>query len=319
MKFSSHERFFQTFFCCGAARYYMQLPCLLPTTVVGSFPCIKGSGFSSLIDPYKKAMKFAVAEQLRAGIDIISDGQVRADMVQAFVSKLPGISGTNVIGKINAADRPITVADTRYALTQAKYVKGILTGPCTLSYALQIETPQYRNKEEVVFDLAHALHAEARHLADAGCTIIQVDEPILSTGAVSVETAKKALGILFDGISVPSCIHTCGILGGIASEWTRLPVDILDFEYAVSPENLDTLSRYDLHGKKIGCGCVKSSDTKIDEIPEIEARITACVDTFGKDNILIDPDCGLRMHTPETAYQKLENLCQAVRNVRTKL
>lgn len=292
----------------------MKLPCLLPTTVVGSFPCVKG-GFSPL-DPYKKAVKFAVAEQIRAGVDIISDGQVRADMVQAFVSKLPGISGSSVVGKIGVAGKPITVSDTKYALTQTKYVKGILTGPCTLSYALQVNTPIYRNKEEVALDLASALNVEARHLANAGCTIIQVDEPILSTGAVSVDTAKKCLSVIFDGVKTPSCVHTCGVLEGVASEWTRLPVDILDFEYAVSPENLSTLSKYDLHGKKIGCGCVKSSDQKVESVEEIERAILACVDAFGKDNILLDPDCGLRMHTAEGAYQKLANMCEAVRRVR---
>ena len=307
----------QTFFPYNAVPYYMKLPCLLPTTVVGSFPCVKG-GFS-LFDPYKKAVKFAVAEQIRAGVDIISDGQVRADMVQAFVSKLPGISGSSVVGKIGAAGKPITVADTKYALTQTKQVKGILTGPCTLAYALQINTPQYRNKEEVALDLAHALHAEAVHLANAGCSIIQVDEPILSTGAMSVDTAKKCLSVIFDGIKTPSCVHTCGILDAVASEWTKLPVDILDFEYAVSPENLETLSKYDLHGKKIGCGCVKSSDQKVETVEEIEAAMYACIDVFGKENILFDPDCGLRMHTPEGAYQKLSNMCEAVRRVRETL
>lgn len=294
----------------------MKLPFLLPTTVVGSFPCIKTKG---LFDPYKKAVKFAVAEQLRAGVDIISDGQVRADMVEAFVSKLPGISGKTVMGRIRAADKPITAADTKYALTQTKYVKGILTGPCTLSYALEIKTPEYRNKAEIALDLAAALHEEAKHLSRTGCTLIQIDEPILSTGAVSVDTAKECLSIIFNGIDTPSCVHTCGILGDVASEWVTLPVDVLDFEYAVSPENLETLSRYDLKGKKIGCGCVKSSDQKVESVSEIEDHIRCCIDTFGKENILIDPDCGLRMHTPEGAFQKLANMCEAVRNVREEL
>jgi len=294
----------------------MQFPFLLPTTVVGSFPCVKKGG---ILDPYKKAVKFAVAEQIRAGIDIISDGQVRADMIDSFASKLPGIMNRTVIGKIKPADHPITVSDSKYALTQNKYVKGIISGPCTLSYSLEIQTPQYRNRDEVAEDLAHALHVEVSHLAAAGCTIIQVDEPILSTGAIPIDVAKKCLSIIFDGIKTTSCIHTCGILKDIAPEWTRLPVDILDFEYAVSHENLDTLSKQDLHGKMIGCGCVISSNQKVEELPEIEDNILKCVDTFGKENILIDPDCGLRMHTPECAYQKLANMCQAVKNVRATL
>lgn len=294
----------------------MDFPFLLPTTVVGSFPCITNGG---LFDPYKKAVKFAVSEQLRAGIDIISDGQVRADMIESFISKLPGIVNKNVVGKIGSADHPKTVSDTKYAITQSKYVKGIITGSCTLSYSLQIETPQYRNREEVAIDLAHALHTEVMSLDAAGCTIIQVDEPILSTGSIPVDVAKKCLSIIFDGIKAASCIHTCGILKDISSEWVQLPVDILDFEYATSNENLETLSREDLRGKKLGCGCVKSSNQKVESIEEIEKNILNCVDTFGKENILIDPDCGLRMHTPEGAFQKLANMCMAVKNVRATL
>ncbi|HJJ48552.1 MAG TPA: methionine synthase [Methanocorpusculum sp.] len=291
----------------------MNLPHLLPTTVVGSFPCIKTRG---LFDPYKKAVRFAVAEQIRAGVDIISDGQVRADMINAFVSKLPGITDKTVTGKIQPADKPIRIKDTKYALTQNKYVKGILSGPCTLSYALQIETPQYRNKEEVIMDLAAALHAEAKHLDAAGVSVIQVDEPILSTGAIAIDTAKEALKIIFDGIKAPSCVHTCGILHDIADKWVTLPVDILDFEYAVSPENLASLSKHDLKGKKIGCGCVQSSNQAVEPVDDIRKNILACVEAFGAENMLVDPDCGLRMHTPEVAFAKLANMCEAAKRVR---
>ncbi|MDO5844003.1 MAG: methionine synthase, partial [Methanocorpusculum sp.] len=231
----------------------------------------------------------------------------------------PGISDKRVVGKIGSADKPITVKDTKYALTQTKFVKGILTGACTLSYALEIAAPQYRNKEEVALDLANALHTEAKFLSEAGVTIIQVDEPILSTGAISVDTAKECLKIIFDGVETTSCIHTCGVLGSVADLWTKLPVDILDFEYSVSEENLTTLSRSELHGKKIGCGCVKSSDTKLESVEEIERRINSCVEAFGAENILIDPDCGLRMHTPENAFEKLSRMCQAAKRVREEL
>ncbi|HJJ90535.1 MAG TPA: methionine synthase [Methanocorpusculum sp.] len=297
----------------------MHLPKLLPTTVVGSFPCVKGTGLSVLFDPYKKAVQFAVAEQLRAGIDIISDGQVRADMVQVFTSKLPGIRGNTVIGKISSPEKPITVADTQYALTQTKYVKGILTGPCTLAYALKIETPIYRNRNELILDLATALHSEAKYLAENGTYMIQVDEPILSTEVMDIKIAKEALKIIFKDISTPSCIHTCGKLSTISFEWTQLPVDVIDFEYTVNPDNLSYISRHDLRNKIIGCGCVNSSDTKVESVEEIEKRIRTCVEVFGAENVLIDPDCGLRMLTAEVAFAKLLNMCSAVKNVRNEL
>lgn len=297
----------------------MQLPKLLPTTVVGSYPVVKGKGLSSLFDPYKKSVEFAVDSQIKAGVDIISDGQVRADMVNAFVSKLPGIQGKSVVGRVLAAEKPITGGDTRYALTKHKYVKGILTGPCTLAYALQINTPMYRSRDELVMDLAAALHSEAKFLANAGVYMIQIDEPILSTGAMDIGIAKEALKKIFHDLNVSSGVHTCGELDTISGEWARLPVDVIDFEYSVSPKNLDTLSKHDLRDKKIGCGCVKSSESKIESVSEIEKRIRSCVEIFGAENILIDPDCGLRMLEPEVAFAKLTHMCEAAANVRNEL
>ncbi len=57
----------------------------------------------------------------------------------------------------------------------------------------------------------------------------------------------------------------------------------------------------------------------MESVEEIERRIMLCVDAFGAENILIDPDCGLRMHTPETAFEKLARMCIATRNVRGAL
>ena len=118
---------------------------VLATTVVGSYPVVKGSGIKAIFDPLKPAVETAVADQLAAGIDIISDGQVRGDMIQAFSGKLPGIKGQNVVGKVQPASGAITAADTKYARSKSPYVKGIITGPSTLAHGLHISTPMYRN------------------------------------------------------------------------------------------------------------------------------------------------------------------------------
>ena len=78
---------------------------VLATTVVGSYPVVKGGGLKSLFDPLHAAVETAVADQIGAGIDIISDGQVRGDMIGAFTAKLPGIREQEVIGKIQPAAR----------------------------------------------------------------------------------------------------------------------------------------------------------------------------------------------------------------------
>ena len=122
----------------------------LPTTVVGSYPVVKGSGLMARVDPLKHAVEVAVGDQIAAGIDIVSDGQVRGDMIRAFTSHLPGIRGAAVVGKVQPARQPITLADTKYALSRHPKVKGILTGPSTIAYGLSIETTFYRNREELI-------------------------------------------------------------------------------------------------------------------------------------------------------------------------
>ncbi len=289
---------------------------LLPTTVVGSFPAVKKTGLFGLVDPYRHAVRFAVSEQLRAGIDIISDGQVREGMVRAFTGKLPGIRDDTVISHVGAAAIPITVSDTRYALKQANQVKGILTGPSSLAHALRIQTPEYRNREELVLDLAGALAAEGRALAEAGVCIIQIDEPILSTGAADLETGVSAITAIANAVPVPVCLHVCGPLETIIDSLLKLPISILDIEAATEPQNLEIFSDKDLAGKMVGCGCVASSDHEVESVDLIKKRIEQCIEVFSHETILIDPDCGLRMHTPEGAYAKLSRMVEATQLVR---
>ncbi len=109
---------------------------ILPTTVVGSYPVVPGRGLAGMFDPLRHAAKTAVEDQLLAGIDVISDGQVRGDMIRTFTSRLPGIRGQEVIGRVQSADHPITLSDTKYALTRHRLVKGIVTGPSTLASSM---------------------------------------------------------------------------------------------------------------------------------------------------------------------------------------
>src|SRR5512136_2815272 len=185
---------------------------VLATTVVGSYPEVKAAGLRSLFDPLRPSVETAVGYQLAAGIDIISDCQVRGDMIGIFASHLPGIREQEVIGKVQPASGPITVSDTKYAISQAPKVKGIITGPTTLAHGLHISTPMYRNKEELVPDLAAALLVEARALEAAGVALIQIDEPILSTGIADLAVAKQAVEMITASVRVPVCMHVCGNL-----------------------------------------------------------------------------------------------------------
>jgi 5-methyltetrahydropteroyltriglutamate--homocysteine methyltransferase len=288
----------------------------LPTTVVGSYPVVKGSGLLARIDPLKHAVETAVADQISAGIDIISDGQVRGDMIRAFTSHLPGIRGSSVVGKVEPAQRPITLADTKYALSRHPKVKGILTGPSTLAHGLVLETTFYRNKDELVLDLAQALAVEAGHLQEAGVALIQIDEPIFSTGAANLAVGREAVNAIAGRLRVPVCLHVCGNLAAVIDDVLKTNVAIFDFEFANNPHNIEVLSAKDLRGRMVGYGCVDSASSTVESVEVIRKRIEAGVDVFSPEAMLLDPDCGMRMRTRDEAFSKLKNLVAAADQVR---
>ena len=292
---------------------------VLATTVVGSYPVVKGGGLRSLLDPLHSAVETAVSDQILAGIDIISDGQVRGDMIQAFSSHLAGIKGQEVIGKVQPASGPITTSDTKYAIGKAPKVKGIITGPTTLAHGLHLATPMYRNKDELALDLAAALVVEARSLEAAGVTLIQIDEPILSTGVADLAVAKQAIDLITASLRVPTCMHVCGNLADVIDGILKFNVNVLDFEFSKNPKNLELFGSRDLAGRMIGYGCVDSSTDAVESIPEIKTRIERGVEVFGPRTMLIDPDCGMRMRTREAAFWKLKNMCEAAKEVRLSL
>ena len=292
---------------------------VLATTVVGSYPVVKGGGLRSLFDPLHSAVETAVADQIGAGIDIISDGQVRDDMIKVFASKLPGIREQEVIGKIQPAASAITAADTKYALSKFPKVKGIITGPSSLAHGLHLTTHMYRNKEELALDLAAALVVEARSLEAAGVTLLQIDEPILSTGIADLAIGKQAVEMIASSVRIPTCLHVCGNIANVIDEILKYNVNVLDFEFSNNQANLDIISRRDLTGKMLGYGCVDSSSDEVETVPEIRKRIEKAVSYFDPKILLIDPDCGMRMRSRESAYWKLKNMCEAAKEVRLAL
>jgi len=291
----------------------------MTTTVVGSYPT--GIKIQSEED-VRKAIEIAVTDQDKAGISIVSDGQVRADMIGIFALNLKGYKKDGarykVIGRIEVPDKPATVADYLYAKKHSKAkVKGIITGPTTMAKSSVVDTgsPYKSNSDpELIYDLAYAQAAEARALAQAGADIIQIDEPFFSVDA-DLEVGVRAVNIIAKNIELPA-MHVCGDIRPIFKKLLDTNVRILDHEFAVS-KNLDAMDKslIESHGKIIGFGCVDSTSNKIESVEQIEKTIQAGIEKIGKKNMWVDPDCGMRMRTREAAYQKLANLVEAVRRI----
>ena len=149
--------------------------------------------------------------------------------------------------------------------------------------------------------------------------MVQVDEPIFSTGAADLATGREALQRIASGIGIPVCLHVCGGLGSVIDEVLSMPVDIIDLEFAKDPGNLDLLSGKDLKGKMVGYGCVDSSRPEVESTETIASRIRKGLEIFTPKQVLIDPDCGLRMQTRDVAFAKLTNMVAATQIVRKEI
>lgn len=304
----------------------------MKSTVVGSFPVEVSSpsnfkdkllnAFGSY-DQFKQAIESCVLAQLDAGVDIISDGQVRDDMVSIFTNYIPGMKiedgNTMIVSKIRRPTQEISVKDLQYAkkvmsnyyngkIPEGCGVKGIITGPNTIVHSSRILS-FYKSKEDAIIDLAHSLKYEVDAIAKKVKPVyIQIDEPFLSTGMVDMKTAREAIGILHDGLDVPLAMHVCGILSDTFSEISKFNVEILDFEFAGNNVNLGVLEKNAsmISDKKIGFGCVDSSVNEVDDKNDVDNLVKKAVEIVGKDNLLLDPDCGLRRAPKDVAFQKLK-------------
>lgn len=316
------------------------------TTVVGSYPVLpkgpssisqKLSAFFGTYDKYKPAIELAVRDQIEAGIDIISDGQVRDGMVEIFAKAIPGMAVEDktpkIVGKIMPSYGPISAADLKYAINISesiskeyssnkvkkfkegiKGVKGIITGPSTLVFSSRLEG-FYNKKEDAIIDLAHALKKEAEFLEKAGAICIQIDEPFISTGVADVNIAKKAVEIIIKDLSIPKALHVCGDVTDVFEEILKFDVDVLDFEFAGIPQNIDLLENHDLKGKKIGFGCLDTKTDKIESKEEVKNILKKGIDLIGAENMLADPDCGMRMRSRNAAFLKLKSMTEAVKSL----
>ncbi|MDO5831426.1 methionine synthase [Methanobrevibacter sp.] len=304
----------------------------MKSTVVGSFPASESSpsNFKDKLlnsfgayDPFKEAIKSSVIAQLDAGVDIISDGQVRGDMVSIFTKYIPGMKiedgNTFIVGKIRNPTQEISINDLQYAkkvmtdyyggkIPEGKGVKGIITGPNTIVHSSRIQS-FYKSKEDAIIDLAHSLKVEVDAIAKKVEPVyIQVDEPFLSTGMVDMKVAREAIGIIKDGLDVPLAMHVCGLLNDAFKDLATFDIDILDMEFAGNNVNMGVLEEnaYLLKDKMVGFGCVDSSVNEVDDVSDVDELVSKAIDIVGKDKLLLDPDCGLRRAPKDVAFKKLK-------------
>lgn len=266
------------------------------------------SSYPSGPDPFLSSLGDAVNAQVDAGIELVTDGQTRDDMIRLFARGLRGFRSRERITVVSRITYKggITVEDQRYArslLPKGVLLKGIITGPTTLIKA--VDHSYYGDPYEATMDTARALALEVEELSHV-CDVIQIDEPHLSVD--HVEYACEAIATVTEGADVPISLHVCGDVSDIASELVEYPVDILDHEFAENPDLFDVYGDIDSE-KRMAVGVVTTRD-ELESEDTVFERISRAYDTFGP-TCLLDPDCGLRMLDRHTADGKMQLLVDA--------
>jgi 5-methyltetrahydropteroyltriglutamate--homocysteine methyltransferase len=308
------------------------VPRKFPTTVVGSYPKmpqaldtikkrrageVSEEVFNEMV---KVAVKEVVEDYLWAGVDIISDGeQAREDMVVYFAERFKGYSVGDwvrvfdneyfrkpvVAGRVEWV-RPVTVELWEYAssISAGRPVKGILTGPYTMAeWSFDL---YYKDRRELVLDLANVIRREVEELVRRGARYIQIDEPALSTRPwkEDAELLKEALDIIFRGVEAKRIVHVCfGRLERILPYMLDYPVDQFDLEMKNSNFRLLPYLKEYGYNKEIGYGVIDVHSFQVESVKEAKEAIDKIMkaDIVGPEKIYIDPDCGLKRLPREIA------------------
>ena len=337
---------------------------LLPTTVVGSYSVpewlerLKTEYYQRRISAQhlaeinEVAIKAAVKDQELAGIDIVSDGELRRDNdVDYFLARIPGVhiprhAKTDYFDYYDAeVTRPLPelaegspeepaaslglAADFLFTrqLTQ-KPVKFSFTGPFSLSR--RIRDQAYAEPGELVRALARRLNAEARELAGAGADLLQIDEPFLAGYPDQVDLAIEAVNIVTEGVPVTWALHVCYGNRYARPSWEghydflfpavkAARVDQVVLEFA--RKGLDDLRLIQQHGwdKWLGLGVVDVKNPEVEPAELVASRIRRALEYVPADRLMINPDCGLRHLAPEVARQKLRAMVAGAAMVRAEL
>ncbi len=318
---------------------------LLPTSSVGSFPkpeWLMGARTdfksgkidrSKLVELEKQATDFWIDFQDEIGIDVSVDGEMyRGDMVAYFAELLPGFSKGGLVrsygnryynkpiitGEI-AWPGPLTVNWWRYAQAKTRLpVKGMLTGPYTIMDWSFNE--YYQDRKSAALALAYSIRKEVEALIDAGCKIIQIDEPAISVRPDEIDTAIETMHTVVDGLHAYFITHICyGAFEKIYPHMLDLPVDNLDLE--MSNSELDMLELFNKHPftKDISFGVVDVHSHVIEDIELIKNRIRKALEYIPAEQVWIDPDCGLKTRTIDEAKEKLRRVVLATADIRKEL
>jgi 5-methyltetrahydropteroyltriglutamate--homocysteine methyltransferase len=268
-----------------------------------------------------------LAEMTQAGIDVVTDGQIRWEDGQTYFARRLGgftLNGlqryfdTNVYYRQPVSEGevtwpgPISVADYTFASARSPHpVKPVVTGPFTLAVLSRDEF--YGNLDQFVMALASALNQELKALAGAGAAVIQVDEPGLLVRRDRFPLFRRAMEVLWEGVDAERALYTYfGHIDGLYPALLDIPVDTLGLDFIAGARNWEVLRRAKFT-KALGLGILDARNTKMETpgmVAEACRRATAIVPASA---LHVGPSAGLEFLPRHVARRKLEVLAVGAR------
>mgnify|MGYP001259769898 FL=1 len=287
--------------------------------------------------------RLAINDQETAGIDIVTDGEIRRESYSNRVATaLSGIDLKNpgtaidrtghpnpvprVTGKI-VRKQPIEVADVKFLRANTKRkVKMTLPGPFTMTQ--QAENNHYTDDEGLAMDYAAAVNEEIKDLFSAGADVVQLDEPYLQARPDAAKKyAVKAINRALENVGGTTAIHMCFGYAYVVKEkpaaYSFLPElgetisDQISIEAAQPKLDLSLLKS--LPGKTIIIGVIDLNDATVETPDIVTQRIRDALKYVPPERLIIAPDCGMKYLPRSRAYAKLCAMVEGTKTVRNEL
>ena len=275
-----------------------------------------------LEEVYKATILRVIKEQEDAGIDIITDGQIRwDDLVTPFAKNIEGCEINGLLRFFNNNvyyRKPViksriafkdytTLEDYKFAkANSSKKLKVVLPGP--LTWAKLSLDEYYKNLKTLVEDFSQILRKEAQRLDQEGVEYIQFDEPSLCNFPQEIGLVKESLKIITSGLKAKAILFLYfGSIKNLTPELLNLAVDIIGIDLVSKPENLDALLKADVK-KEVILGCLDARNTKMEDEKEVFKLIEKVAKKIPPEKIYFSPSCGLEFLPHENALKKIKLL-----------
>ena len=338
---------------------------ILPTTLVGSYPqpdwLIDRAKLAGRFPPRVRAGELwrvapewleqaqddatllAIRDQERAGLDIITDGEMRRESYSnRFATALEGIDIDNpgtaldrsghpnpvprVVGRIRRR-HPIQVRDVTFLRANTdRMIKITVPGPFTM--AQQAQNDFYKDEVDLAMDYATAVNEEIKDLFAAGADVVQVDEPYLQARpAKAKQYGVQVLNHALNGVTGTTAVHICfgyaAVIHQRPSAYSFLPelkaANVQQISIETAQSHLDCEVLAELSTKTILLGVLDLADMTVEAPALVAERIRRALPYVDAKKIVVAPDCGLKYLPRNVAFQKMRAMVEGALVVRSEL